>query len=334
MSRQHPLSSLPLPGGRRLDVDESQDRLHLLLDGQPLLELAAQPGEQPLLKPLQPALPDADALGLASYLWLAREPGCQALRWQLSVAPAEALAEGWLVPAQEAGVFVCERGVFWQRPAPWVQAQPVYPERLVMSEGRRHPRRPPKPSGEVYRRFDARLGAWFSLRILDIEADLERFNRWQNSPRVLAFWQEGGSLDHHRAYLHRLADDPHTLTLVGCFDDEPFAYFEAYWAKEDRIAPFYAVDDYDRGIHMLVGEEHHRGPHKVAAWLAGLTHYLFLDDPRTRRVVAEPRADNARMIGHMQGLGFYREKEFDFPHKRAALMAISRERFFDRCTLA
>lgn len=334
MSRQHPLSSLPLPGGRRLDVDESHDRLHLLLDGQPLLELAAQPGEQPLLKPLQPALPDADALGLASYLWLAREPGCQALRWQLSVAPAEALAEGWLVPAQEAGVFVCERGVFWQRPAPWVRAQPVYPERLVMSEGRRHPRRPPKPSGEVYRRFDARLGAWFSLRTLDIETDLERFNRWQNSPRVLAFWQEGGSLDHHRAYLRRLADDPHTLTLVGCFDDEPFAYFEAYWAKEDRIAPFYAVDDYDRGIHMLVGEEHHRGPHKVAAWLAGLTHYLFLDDPRTRRVVAEPRADNARMIGHMQGLGFYREKEFDFPHKRAALMAISRERFFDRCTLA
>lgn len=334
MSRQHPLSSLPLPGGRRLDVDESQDRLHLFLDGQPLLELGAQPGEQPLLKPLQPALPDADALGLASYLWFAREPGCQGVRWQLSVAPAEALAEGWLVPAQEPGVFVCERGVFWQRPAPWVQAQPAYPERLVMSEGRRHPRRPPKPSGEVYRRFDARLGAWFSLRTLDIEADLERFNRWQNSPRVLAFWQEGGSLDHHRAYLQRLADDPHTLTLVGCFDDEPFAYFEAYWAKEDRIAPFYAVDDYDRGIHMLVGEEHHRGPHKVAAWLAGLAHYLFLDDPRTRRVVAEPRADNARMIGHMQGLGFYREKEFDFPHKRAALMAISRERFFDRCTLA
>lgn len=334
MSRQLPLWSLPLPGGRRLDVDESQDRLHLLLNGQPLLELAAQLGEQSLLKPLQPALPDADALGLASYLWFAREPGCQGLRWQLSIAPAEALAEGWLVPAQEPGVFVCERGVFWQRPAPWVRAQPVYPERLVMSEGRRHPRRPPKPSGEVYRRFDARLGAWFSLRTLDIEADLERFNRWQNSPRVLAFWQEGGSLDHHRAYLQRLADDPHTLTLVGCFDDEPFAYFEAYWAKEDRIAPFYAVDDYDRGIHMLVGEERHRGPHKVAAWLAGLTHYLFLDDPRTRRVVAEPRADNARMIAHMQGLGFCREKEFDFPHKRAALMAISRERFFDRCTLA
>jgi hypothetical protein len=39
------------------------------------------------------------------------------------------------------------------------------------------------------------------------------------------------------------------------------------------------------------------------------------------------------MIGHMQGQGFYCQKEFDFPHKRAALMALERERFFDRCSL-
>ena len=29
------------------------------------------------------------------------------------------------------------------------------------------------------------------------------------------------------------------LNLIGCIDDEPFAYFEAYWTKEDRIAPYY-----------------------------------------------------------------------------------------------
>ncbi|MGY0522986.1 GNAT family N-acetyltransferase, partial [Pseudomonas aeruginosa] len=84
----------------------------------------------------------------------------------------------------------------------------------------------------------------------------------------------------------------------------------------------------------LVGEEAHRGPHKVACWLSALVHYLFLDDPRSQRVVAEPRADNARMIGHMHNLCFHCEKEFDFPHKRAALMIIGRERFFERCRLA
>lgn len=187
-----------------------------------------------------------------------------------------------------------------------------------------HPQRPAKPQGEVYRRFDPQLGAWISLRTLDIELDLERFNRWQNTPRVLAFWDEGGSLDDHRQYLEKLADDPHTLTLIGCFDDQPFAYFEAYWAKEDRIAPFYDADDYDRGIHMLVGEQAHRGPHKVASWLSALTDYLLQDDPRTRRIVAEPRADNDKMIGYMQAQGYARIKEFDFPHKRAALMVLER----------
>lgn len=75
---------------------------------------------------------------------------------------------------------------------------------------------------------------------------------------------------------------------------------------------------------MLVGEEHHRGGHKVASWLCALVHYLFLDDPR---------ADNQRMVGLMQNQCFHCEKEFDFPHKRAALMILGRERFFDRCSL-
>ena len=84
---------------------------------------------------------------------------------------------------------------------------------------------------------------------------------------------------------------------------------------------------------MLVGEEAHRGPAKVASWLAALTHYLFLDEPRTRTLVSEPRADNARMIAYLQAQGFDRVKEFDFPHKRAALMMLSREAYFANCGL-
>jgi RimJ/RimL family protein N-acetyltransferase len=72
----------------------------------------------------------------------------------------------------------------------------------------------------------------------------------------------------------------------------------------------------------------------VASWLSALTHYLFLDEPRTQRIVAEPRADNGRMIGHMQSQGYHRDKEFDFVHKRAALMVQSREVFFYPCNLA
>ncbi len=328
--------TLPLPRWHSLEADENDGRLSLELEGRALIRVRLVRGDS-----LDVHLEACDqerlqqALWAACYWLFARDPDCQRLTWHLSAEPVEALADGLLIAQAQVGVYSCERMQFWQLPQPWLlrAVSDVYPQQMQLTEGKRHPRRAPKPRGEVYRRFDLRLGVWVSLRAVDIECDLERFNRWQNNPRVLNFWQEGGSLEQHRAYLSKLQADPHSLTLIGCFDDQPFAYFEAYWAKEDRIAPFYAVDDYDRGIHMLVGEEHHRGPHKVASWMSALVHYLFLDDPRTQRVVAEPRADNSKMIGYLQARRFYREKEFDFPHKRAALMVLGREQFFERCEL-
>ncbi len=326
------MHTLPLPNGQCLHGDESADALHLQLDLHEPIHVQLQAGDA--LQVVATQALSAQALWLIAYWLFARDEACQTLCWSTPAVAVETLQSGLVARAAD-GVLSTERSMFWQLPAPWLLAgqSAVYPQHMVISEGKRHPRRAPKPAGELYRRFDARLGSWISLRALDIDTDLQRFNRWQNSPRVMEFWQEGGTLEQHRQYLEKLERDPHTLTLIGCFDDQPFAYFEAYWAKEDRIAPFYAVDDYDRGIHMLVGEDSHRGPHKVASWLTALTHFLFVDDPRTQRVVAEPRADNARMIGHMHSAGFYCQKEFDFPHKRAALMAIERERFFDRCAL-
>jgi len=336
MADSNVLTALPLPTGGSLVADETQTGLSLSLDGQPLIQLHLMREPELLLQSNgDSARLDSRAVWAACYWLFARDPACQRVLWHLPEAAPDALLGGLLVPTETPGQYRSERTLFWQLPQPWLgqSLAACYPRQMVISGGKRHPLRPPKPRGEVYRRFDARLGAWISLRTVDVDEDLSRFNRWQNSPRVASFWQEQGSLEQHREYLGKLQDDPHTLTLIGCFDDQPFAYFEAYWAREDRIAPFFDADDYDRGIHMLVGEEHHRGPHKVASWLAALVHYLFLDDPRTQRVVAEPRADNAKMIGYMQGQGFYCEKEFDFPHKCAALMALGRERFFDHCSL-
>jgi RimJ/RimL family protein N-acetyltransferase len=329
----NPLQQLPLPNGQRLVARDDGASLALHLDERALLRARRQ-GE--LLVPLELAVEEqAEALWLLAYWCFASDQALQMLRLQLESIDPALLNSGLLVG--EGDSLRIERSLFWQLPGPFLRntGSAGYPQQMVMhATGRRHPRRAPKPQGEVYRRFDASLGAWISLRTLNIDSDLERFNRWQNSARVAAFWQEEGDLTKHRRYLEELAADPRVLTLIGCFDDEPFAYYEAYWAKEDRIAPFYDVADYDRGIHMLVGEESHRGPHKVASWLNALTHYLFLDDPRTQRVVAEPRADNAKMIGHMQAQGYHKAKEFDFPHKRAALMVQSREVFFERCRLA
>lgn len=206
--------------------------------------------------------------------------------------------------------------------------RPPLPQLHVMTDGKRHPRRAAKPAGKVYGRFIPWLSEVISFRVADLENDLHLLQRWMNDPRVDAFWNEAGDLDKHRRYLAGILADPHMLPLIGCFGEQPFGYFELYWAKENRIAPFYDADDYDRGWHVIVGEDAFRGGRYISAWLPSLMHYMFLEDCRTQRIVGEPAAAHAQQLRNLERSGFARIKNFNFPHKRATLVMLLRERFF------
>ncbi|MBD8496113.1 GNAT family N-acetyltransferase [Pseudomonas syringae] len=225
----------------------------------------------------------------------------------------------------------CKRRTFWQHPLPWLTAPssghtaPDY----GFSAQQRHPRRPPLPHSEVYRRYLPGLDTTFTLRTLDPDKDLETFHRWMNLEQVAFFWEQAGSLEEQAAYLQTLFQDPRVHPLIGCFDDEPFAYFEVYWCKEDRIAPYYDVHDYDRGWHVVIGESKHQGIGKLRAWFGSLMHYMFLDDPRTQRIMGEPRIDHTRQIDFLKSQGYGHLKNIQLPHKKAALLRLEREHFFD-----
>lgn len=226
---------------------------------------------------------------------------------------------------------IAQAGLFWQQQHPWLAgtAAAPYPLDYVMTGAARHPRRPPKPASVVYRRHIPWLQATLSLRVATEELDAVRLNLWMNDPTVAHFWEEAGPIEKHRAYLRKQTEDAHTLPLVICLDGVPFGYVEAYWAREDRIAAFCGAADHDRGWHVLIGDPAYRGQHFVSAWMPSISHYLFLDDPRTQRLVIEPRIDNAKMLRSLARSGYALEKTFDFPHKRAMLGTLTRERFFN-----
>ncbi len=221
------------------------------------------------------------------------------------------------------------REAFWQFPRAWLRhAREPFAQRYTLSQGRRHPLRPTKPRGTVYQRHIPWLSQTLTLDTVDIAQDLAPFNRWMNDPVVAHFWEEQGDLARHRAYLEVIAADPRVIGLIGRLDGEAFGYFEVYWAKEDRIAPFCDAGDHDRGWHALIGEARFRGKAFLTAWMPSISHYMFLDDCRTQRIVIEPRADNRKMIKSLARCGYSLVKEFDFPHKRAMLGLLPRERFF------
>ena len=219
--------------------------------------------------------------------------------------------------------FQCPESIEYMIPSP------VYPQRMISTDSSYHPIRPsnPRPGTKLYSRYVPSLDETFSLQVFD-DSNLQDFHEWHNSDRVNAFWNERGTIEHHREYISRQRRDPHVLPVVGYFNTQAMGYFELYWAKEDAIAKFSDnVGNYDAGFHALVGKC--RGPHRVPVWISSITQFLFLRDPRTMRVVLEPRVDNAKFINYLQASGYVLEKEFNFPHKRAALMSITREKFFE-----
>ncbi|KAK3317372.1 acyl-CoA N-acyltransferase [Cercophora scortea] len=208
----------------------------------------------------------------------------------------------------------------------------------------RHPLRPKPPRmGEVfYTRFVASVGQYLSLRVASVSpkpvpymgpvgpnppiqptlatlTDTELIQAWHANPRVSAFWGE-----YTASFLPDALKSRHSFPVIGLWDGVPFGYFELYWVKEDVLGRYItAADDWDRGCHVLIGEEWARG--RVQFWLTSLVHWMFCADFRTQSICIEPRVDNARFIQHLAYAGFTKEREIAFPHKHAWFGRLRRE---------
>jgi acetyl CoA:N6-hydroxylysine acetyl transferase len=230
---------------------------------------------------------------------------------------------------------VCPRAGFFQIPDLWLRVRPAsaFPELPAEGPHGPHPLRPIQPDGPVYERFDPVIGMNVSFRAIDGGRDLDLFHAWMNDGRVAFFWELAKPRQELKTYLERLRDDRHTFGLIGSFDGEEAGYFEVYWAKEDRLGAHYDAHPFDRGWHGLIGNARFLGRARTAAWLRALTHLLFLDDIRTPKVVGEPNAAHRKLLRYADEIAYRKIKEFDFPHKRAALMHCDRADFFSRVRL-
>jgi acetyl CoA:N6-hydroxylysine acetyl transferase len=313
----------PLPGvSAALDAP---DRLRLVA-GSSQLVLQVQYGDDCQRRLMLPGLPEPllqPAIGAITEALSACDRDCRLIRLENAPSANLPFAEC------DGNELVVDPRAFWQWPHRWMpSAGYALPQVHVLTEGRYHPKRPAKPQGVVYRRHIPWLGQELTFRVADLEADLDCFHRWMNDKQVNLVWEDAGNLATHRRILEERRDDPHMLALIAALDGKTFGYFEVYWAKENRLGPFYEANDYDRGWHVAIGEPACRGKQFIAAWLPSLMHFMFLDEARTQRIVGEPSATHAQQIRNLDRSGFAKVKHFDFPHKRALLVTLTRERFF------
>lgn len=197
------------------------------------------------------------------------------------------------------------------------------------SPERIHPVRPNIQTGTLYSRYVPQIDKTLSFRMIDPVLDLDHFHDWHNQPRVADFWELALPKAELHDYILKGLKDPHTLPMIFECNGVPTGYFEMYWCREDRLAPYYESESFDRGFHFLIGDVNFLGFKNTDATLKSLLHFLFIDEIRTRRVMAEPRADNAKVLKYVETSGGWKKLyEFDFPHKRAALLECKRENFY------
>jgi RimJ/RimL family protein N-acetyltransferase len=127
-------------------------------------------------------------------------------------------------------------------------------------------------------------------------SDVQLLHKWMNNDRVSKFWGCAGPESTQAEFLRQNLTSNNSFPAIGMWDGKPFGYFELYWVKEDILGRRIGdrAGDFDRGIHVLVGEDEFRGKHRVKIWITALAHWAFWQDYRTNAVVLEPRVDNKR----------------------------------------
>lgn len=186
----------------------------------------------------------------------------------------------------------------------------------TFTDNLRHPLRPKPPRmGETfYTRFLPSVGRYLSFRVASLSpepvpyfgpigpkpidhsdlmslSDTQLLESWFAKPRVSAFWGKFVP-----EFLPNVLKLKHSFPVIGLWDGVPFGYFEIYWVKEDILGKVLGGDagDFDRGLHVMVGEEWARG--RASEWMTSLVHWCFTTDMRTMNISLEPRIDNTRFV--------------------------------------
>lgn len=141
----------------------------------------------------------------------------------------------------------------------------------------------------------------YTAQSLDAEdtmqmSDVQLLHKWMNLDRVSKFWGCTGPESTQAEFLRANLTSNNSFPAIGMWDGKPFGYFEIYWVKEDILGRHLSdrAGDFDRGVHVLVGEDEFRGKHRVKIWITSLAQWAFGHDYRTNAVVLEPRIDNTR----------------------------------------
>ncbi|WP_425589842.1 GNAT family N-acetyltransferase [Fictibacillus fluitans] len=168
-----------------------------------------------------------------------------------------------------------------------------------------------------------------SFREVNFKKDAELLYKWMNEEHVIPFWKLNGPRNNYYRHLEKALADSHQTLYIGCINDKPMSYWEAYWVKGDVVENVYPSAPFDQGIHLLIGEKDDLGKGYSLPLLKAMVRHQF-EEPGTEKVIAEPDIRNEKMIHVFEKCGFRAIQPIELPDKTALLMFCRKDEFYRR----
>ncbi|WKG05372.1 GNAT family N-acetyltransferase [Mycolicibacterium sp. HK-90] len=164
----------------------------------------------------------------------------------------------------------------------------------------------------------------YDIRVADADADAEMVSEWMNRPHLVEAWEYDWAPDRWRRYLQAQLDSQYSRPLIASFRGKPVAYLELYRAAKDSIAPRYAADPHDIGLHAAIADLRFVNRGMGPILLPRVVASVFEQDPECRRVMFDPdhRNTGARRVCEWAGCEFLGEHQMS--NRRMALYALPR----------
>lgn len=164
----------------------------------------------------------------------------------------------------------------------------------------------------------------YAIRVADPETDAEMVSEWMNLPHLVEAWECDWEPDRWQRYLQAQLDGEYSRPYIASFRGKAAGYVELYRAAKDSIAPRYAADPNDIGIHAAIADLRFVNRGLGPILLPRIVASLFDLEPRCRRIMFDPdhRNTGARRLCEWAGCAFL--GEHDMANRRMALYALAR----------
>jgi lysine N-acyltransferase len=137
------------------------------------------------------------------------------------------------------------------------------------------------------------LGEPYHWRIADPDDDAELISEWMNRPHLAETWEYDWPPPRWRGYLLAQVAGVYSRPFVGSFRGKDIAYLEVYRAAKDSIAPRYAADPHDLGIHAAIADLKFLNKGMAPMLLPRVVASLFELEPQCRRICSTPTTATA-----------------------------------------